>query len=161
MTKLWKAKPLHILTQKTSQWPQTAYGCFTNSSYKSAGRSRISVTAIPITGVASRGGKVRSKRIGLDGQLLVRPEALILQLLTHLDEFITSSRMMSNCAITHKTLRCTPNASKKSHRWRTWSRGGVHAHNVKTASHHMRTEMRGYPKHLTYMETHKFQLTSS
>jgi hypothetical protein len=42
-----------------------AYGCLTSSSYSSVGRSRTRVTAMPITGAASSGGKVRSRRIGL------------------------------------------------------------------------------------------------
>ena len=35
--------------------------------------------------------------------------------------------------MTQRTLRCTPNASRKSHSSNTWSSGGVHAHRVRTA----------------------------
>ena len=53
--------------------------------------------------------------------------------ITHLDELITSSRMRRSWAMTHKTLRCTPNARRKSQSCRTWSRGGVQAQSVSTA----------------------------
>jgi hypothetical protein len=42
-----------------------AYGCLASSSYNSVGKSRTRVTAMPITGAASSGGNVRSRRIGL------------------------------------------------------------------------------------------------
>ena len=47
---------------------------------------------------------------------------------------MTSSLIKSNWAMTHKTLRCTPKAKRKSHSFRTWSSGGVHAQSVNTAT---------------------------
>jgi hypothetical protein len=51
-------------------WTQLmSYGCRTSSSYSSRGISRTSVTAMPITGSASSGGNVRSKRMGLEHEI--------------------------------------------------------------------------------------------
>lgn len=52
---------------------------------------------------------------------------------TYLDDAMTSSRMRRSWAMTQRTLRWTPKARRKSHSWRTWSKGGVHAHRVRTA----------------------------
>ena len=51
----------------------------------------------------------------------------------HLLLVIRSSRIRSNCAMTQRTFRCTPNARRKSQSWSTWSSGGVHAQSVMTA----------------------------
>jgi hypothetical protein len=52
---------------------------------------------------------------------------------TYEDEVMTSSRMRSNCAMTHRTLRCTPKARRKSQSRSTWSSGGVQAQSVRIA----------------------------
>ena len=111
-----------------------SYGCFTSSSYNSGGKSRTSVTAIPMTGNASKAGKVLRRRIGLQRKIINNGFTSIKwRDETHLDELITSSLINNNCAITHSTFRCTPKARRKSQSWRTWSRGGVQAHRVSTA----------------------------
>ena len=76
---------------------------------------------------------------------------------------MTSSLISKSCAITHRTLRCTPNASKKSHSWRTWSRGGVQAHNVRTATKWggLRNRYKGADRNQAHRETRRFQRIDS
>ena len=48
---------------------------------------------------------------GNEASAATKPESFIE---THLDDFMTSSRMRSNCAMTQSTFKCTPNARRKS-----------------------------------------------
>ena len=48
---------------------------------------------------------------GNEASAATNPESFIE---THLDDFMTSSRMRSNCAMTQSTFKCTPNARRKS-----------------------------------------------
>jgi hypothetical protein len=76
---------------------------------------------------------VRRRRIGLVNHRVRVANCGRRSRRTYEDEDITSSRMRSNCAMTQRTLRCTPKARRKSQSWRTWSSGGVQAQRVRTA----------------------------